>query len=202
MCAIMNTEKPNRFQRRKQRTRNALKQAAMDLLLAYGYDNLTVQAITDRADFARGTFYVHFADKDDIVWALLEESMASLLKDTIGHITNESPMRRKYLLWQRVFLYAQENQALLRVLVGENGHPAYAVKIQDFFGTIIEQGIKGGTFDPQIDVGLPPEFLAQFMTGALVRLMLWSLDTDYTPSQLAQMFYEVIYREPMPPEIA
>lgn len=70
MCAIMNTEKPNRFQRRKQRTRNALKQAAMDLLLAYGYDNLTVQAITDRADFARGTFYVHFADKDDIVWAL------------------------------------------------------------------------------------------------------------------------------------
>ena len=64
----MNTSPVNRFERRKQRTRDQLKQAAIGLILEKGYDAVQVQDITDRADLGRGTFYIHFADKEDVVW--------------------------------------------------------------------------------------------------------------------------------------
>lgn len=192
---------PNRFEKRKQRTRNQLKTCALDLLLEKGYIDLTIQDITDCADFARGTFYVHFADKDDIVWAIVHDSMESLVETSLAGVQDVPYARQKIITWVNVFTYAHDNRALLQVLLGEKGHPAFAQRLQDFVGGIIEQGIESGVFRPQMEVELPTPFVAQYMTGALVRLMLWSLDTDYTPEQLAQMFYEVIYREPMPPEL-
>lgn len=173
----------------------------MELLLEKGYIDLTIQDITDRADLARGTFYVHFGDKDEIIWSLLRDSMDELVSGTLRDFDDVPYLKRKYLLWVKVFVYAQENRDLLQILLGSKGHPAFAQRLQDFFAERIEQGITTGEFRPQLDFDLPISFITQFMTGALVRLMLWSLDRDYTPHQLAQMFYEIMYRQPMPPEL-
>jgi len=55
------------------RTRRALKEALTDLILARGYEAVTVQDVIDHADVGRSTFYAHFIDKDDLLMAILAD---------------------------------------------------------------------------------------------------------------------------------
>jgi AcrR family transcriptional regulator len=59
--------------RRVGKTRKALKEALTDLILAKGYEEVTVQDVIDRADVGRSTFYAHFIDKDDLLMAILAD---------------------------------------------------------------------------------------------------------------------------------
>lgn len=56
---------------RVKRTRRLLQRAFEDLLAEKGFNALTVQDITERAEVNRATFYAHYADK----FALLEETI-------------------------------------------------------------------------------------------------------------------------------
>ena len=75
---------PSRVDRRKQRTRNALLQAARRLL-AEGRTNVSIQEITDAADVGFGSFYNHFDSKDALFGAAVEATVEewALLRDQI-----------------------------------------------------------------------------------------------------------------------
>ncbi|MFN8375405.1 MAG: helix-turn-helix domain-containing protein [Anaerolineae bacterium] len=53
-----------REDRRVDRTRALLQQALMELIREKGYDAVTIQDITDRANVGRATFYLHYPSKD------------------------------------------------------------------------------------------------------------------------------------------
>jgi AcrR family transcriptional regulator len=56
--------------RKRDRTRGELVAAAERLVAARGMDSLSIDDITQAADVAKGTFYTHFADKDDLAAAV------------------------------------------------------------------------------------------------------------------------------------
>src|SRR5262245_26163301 len=66
-------EDGRRPDRRVSKTRRALKEALTDLILEQGYEDVTVQAVIDRADVGRSTFYAHFVDKDALLMAILAD---------------------------------------------------------------------------------------------------------------------------------
>ena len=52
--------------RRIQRTRELLRKALMELIDEKGYDAVTIQDITERANLGRTTFYLHYQSKEDL----------------------------------------------------------------------------------------------------------------------------------------
>jgi AcrR family transcriptional regulator len=70
--ADQRAELPNRLERRKQRTRAALIQAAQAFIGA-GKLNVPVLEITQAADVGMGSFYNHFDSKDELFAAALNE---------------------------------------------------------------------------------------------------------------------------------
>lgn len=48
-------------------TKNKIFEAAVTLIKAKGYDNVTISEICNSAGVAKGTFYVHYKSKEDIV---------------------------------------------------------------------------------------------------------------------------------------
>lgn len=56
--------------RKRERTRGELVAAAERLVAARGLDAISIDEITEEADVAKGTFYTHFADKDDLAAAV------------------------------------------------------------------------------------------------------------------------------------
>lgn len=62
----MSTAAQPRTLRKRERTRSELVAAAERLVAARGLDALSIDEITEEADVAKGTFYTHFEDKDDL----------------------------------------------------------------------------------------------------------------------------------------
>jgi AcrR family transcriptional regulator len=64
---------------RVKRTRNLILQAFGSLLAAKGFESISVQDVTDRAEINRATFYKHFVDK----YALLDYSVSQMFRQEI-----------------------------------------------------------------------------------------------------------------------
>jgi AcrR family transcriptional regulator len=77
----------SRVQRRVARTKTAIEDAFVQLVLERGYDKVTVEDITDRADLARATFYAHYPNKEAVqlsVFNRLTEDLVRRLADQGG----------------------------------------------------------------------------------------------------------------------
>lgn len=192
----MNSSPVNRFERRKQRTRQQLKQAAIELILEKGYDAVTIQDITDRADLGRGTFYVHFNEggKEAVIWEALLDDFEALDTQLEALYAHEQSPRLEYLIWVRLFEYTALHRDLFLVLLGGQGSALLRERIEDFLVAVVERGIQQGRFFAEFK--LSPSFVAQFWVGAEVRVLKWWLETpnEFSPEQMADQLYAMLFR--------
>jgi AcrR family transcriptional regulator len=88
---------PRLRERKKQRTRRALIEAAYQLFDKHGYEQTTVGAITAAAEVSPATFYLHFATKDDVLFAdgqdLLDAAIATLAERREAESATEALLR-------------------------------------------------------------------------------------------------------------
>lgn len=71
-------------------TKKKLFNTAIKLIKEKGYDNVTVSEICKSSEVAKGTFYVHFKSKEDIITESYYSNMSDyLLKDYDNFIINE-----------------------------------------------------------------------------------------------------------------
>lgn len=59
-------------------THNAIVDAARELFMEKSVSKVTVSEITKRAGVAKGTFYVHFESKDELVWHFIDHEIGSV----------------------------------------------------------------------------------------------------------------------------
>ena len=71
-------QKQTRTQRRVLRTRATIEQAFIDLVLEKGYDKVSVEDITNKADVARATFYAHYTNKEALLSAVFSHLIEGL----------------------------------------------------------------------------------------------------------------------------
>ena len=146
--------KPATADRRIERTRQALMTGFIDLLLKGGYEALTINAVIERANVGRSTFYEHYTGKEDI----LRESLArpfSALAGTIG-ATAQPPS----LL--AMVAHFRENQRLARTLFAPPTRPLL-VRV---LASHIEPRLPPGT-KLQLPAGLLALHLAEAQLGLL-----------------------------------
>jgi AcrR family transcriptional regulator len=77
---------PNRIERRRQQTHDALVAAAREVFAARGVDASTIADITEAADVAKGSFYNYFDAKDDVLRAVVATTLAEL-GDALDQLT-------------------------------------------------------------------------------------------------------------------
>jgi len=77
--------------------------AAQRLFLRNGADSTSIEQITDGANVAKGTFYLHFASKDDVLLALRDRFVRALLEDLKKAISkrSEADWKGKLAAWAK-----------------------------------------------------------------------------------------------------
>src|ERR671914_1677128 len=103
-------------ERKKQRTRQQIIDAAMELFAERGYQATTIAEIAEAADVAPRTFFSYFPSKEAVVFHTVDrdlERLASALRDRLPGETAFDALRRwidaMFDQWM-----AQEDDALLR----------------------------------------------------------------------------------------
>jgi AcrR family transcriptional regulator len=67
--------------RRVLRSRRALREALVELVIEQGYSAVTIEALTARADMSKATFYAHFHDLEDLLTVVVGDLVAELLTE-------------------------------------------------------------------------------------------------------------------------
>jgi AcrR family transcriptional regulator len=190
---------PSRHERRRQQTRKQLIETTLKLVLEKGYDSITIQDITDRADLGRGTFYIHFKDKADVVWAAIQDLMREMEQEAHRQIDPGMPQMEYYGL-RNIFRHAQNNRDLYRVVFGGQGSALLAGRVQDLMAGMFLHDIRRAPGPRDSEFHIPEDMLAQMLTGLITRILLWWLDTNnnYSAEEMASFTYTMLYRRQPP----
>jgi AcrR family transcriptional regulator len=78
-----------RRQRRRDRTRAALMDAALHLFSERGYDATTIEEITERADVAPRTFFSYFSSKEEVLFGEHPERREALIDELRQRLEHE-----------------------------------------------------------------------------------------------------------------
>jgi AcrR family transcriptional regulator len=179
--------------RRIRRTRAALSDAFLSLVVEKGYEQITVQDILDRADVGRSTFYAHYRDKEALLLACFDDVQKQLRVevDTPSRAGDSIEVARPAAL---VFEHAYRNQRVYRVLCGKQGGDAVQRYLHGLIGDPIFKTISAQSSSRATD--LHAEVVAEFYTAAALGLLTWWIDHDFCrgPSWLATTYLELAVR--------
>ncbi|WP_405937264.1 TetR/AcrR family transcriptional regulator [Streptomyces sp. NBC_00726] len=166
-----------RRERNKMRVKNGIYEAALELFTQQGYDQTTVEEITERADVARGTFFNHFQRKEDIIgeWSerrrvRLREGLTSEgLENREGVDVRHTLLRCMSILAQITLASSAQTRALLTAWV-RSGAPLHEEPhTAHMFSHFIKEGQKGGEIPQSIDTQLAGQLLRDIYLGTLFR---------------------------------
>lgn len=81
-----------RREQKKRDTRRAIRNAALDLAVEHGLENLTVEAIAQTAGVSPRTFFNYFASKEEALVTQAAESSEQVRRLLLARPVDESPM--------------------------------------------------------------------------------------------------------------
>lgn len=169
------------------RTRQALTQALVDLVLEKRYDAITIQNLLDRADVGRSTFYSHYRGKDDLLLGSFERMLEALdqaVEQDGPASLRVAPVRE---LFRHVGEFHRFHHALARARMLDR---LYQAGVDHFARTIAR---RLAVLPPRPGVSVPLPVLAQASAGALFALLRWWVDHDapYSPERMDEMYHAI-----------
>ncbi len=182
---------PRKEDRRKERTRQLLRDALLELIPEKGYEAITLQDITDRANVARPTFYLHFSDKQDLLFSSLREIYDDLAERQ--HMYCE-PLD---LLIQSLdgvgdsdFQHVADHADFYRVMLTDKGSMAFVLMVLEYLSTVMGSELVNKLADENHDARIPADFISSFLAGAEIGIVNWWLKSNnmrYLPQQVSRM---------------
>jgi AcrR family transcriptional regulator len=196
----MDAPQPSRHERRRRQTRKQLIEAAVQLVLEKGYAAVTIQDITDRADLGRGTFYIHFKDKEEAVWSAIEDGLRATEEDAHRQFPGGMPPQPEYYAYRNIFRHAEQNKDLYKVMLGGQGSGVMTARVQNHLAAELTRDLSNLPSDVFLEFHIPDVILAQVITGAVIQLVRWWLDTPnkYSVEDMAGLLYTALHHKPPP----
>jgi AcrR family transcriptional regulator len=165
--------RPNRTDRRRERTRSKLTEATRELITQKGVGGLRIGEITERADVALGSFYNHFASKDEIVETVVAESLREITQ-ALATTPVEDPAELVSAAIRRFIGVAYADPDFARLVIHlANADSLFMTAVYPAARSAVERGVASGRFQvPDLDVSVTA------IAGGALALMRHILDDD------------------------
>lgn len=165
---------------REIRTRRALQQSLMALVMELGYESITVSDVASRAGVARKTFYAHYPNKDSLLIDCITPKLLDIMRNVSETDANTLLVDSKPASYP-AFKFVQENADFFRVMLSDCGSAGFYTYILDFLTRSsyqMHQALWRSTTNATLDHHL----IAHFLAGALLNSIIWWLKQDCQPS--------------------
>ncbi len=189
--------------RRVRRTRRALREAMLDLMEEKGYDQVTVEELTDRADIGRTTFYLHYSAKQDLLLEqfgeLLDQLVVQLSQIPLSAWGQEGDLKSVDDHPNRpicmIFQHAADNKDLYQIVLRGEGVDQASERLQVIMTNAVNTFLshKLGQEDEQITLKIPIDLFGNYFAGAMLGVIKWWLEADmpYSSEQMEEIFFQL-----------
>lgn len=187
--------------RRILRTKHEIKEAFISLLEEKSFDSITVRDLSERANINRGTFYLHYLDKFDLLEKCEEEIFSKILSifdaDAMIDILQGRDMLVRLPFFIQIFEYLQEEAAFMKVILGPNGDPSFQEKIRQVFVNNIHENIL-----PAFDVDtirVPIALFTTYISSAHLGVIQYWLNTGMkeSPEEITSILFNIMMNGPV-----
>jgi len=183
--------------RRISKTKKVIKDSFIQLIREKGFEKITVKDLTEKANINRGTFYLHYKDKYD----LLEQGQNEILKE-IEHIMSKASKEiEKFMpikesnqvspFLTEIYTYIGYNSDFMSVILGTRGNLYFQTKLKDLIRRFVANNItNNANFNKKIPVKYFIEMAASIQIGVIQK---WIQDgMKESPKEMAAMVSEII----------
>lgn len=181
-----------------EKTKEKIQKSFLQLLKEKNFMKVSVQDITTVANINRGTFYLHYQDKYDLLNQMEKSLLNGLeihlkcLKPDILLVKAEKGKISMHAV--EVFRYIQMNAERFQLFLGKNNQFGFHKRLKQFFvNHFAENMIKNEIFFKGLTV--PQNYLSSFATSAFLGLIEQWFDNDLaeSPSEMAEMYIQIIF---------
>ena len=150
--------------RRVQRTRRQLREALITLILERGWDAVSVRDVCEKADVGRSTFYVHFADKENLLLSGFDDLHAAM-----DDIRTHAGVPFGFI--EPLVRHVAEHKRLLQAVLGRQSGQQMQWRFRDVVRSLIEVELQS------LKTPRPARAsAARFITGGFVELLMTWVD--------------------------
>lgn len=179
----------------------------LDALIIVGkkkpLNQITVSDITRFSGISRGTFYLHYLDKDDFMKKIKNNILSKfqlLLDNGIDGAMNYKDLSagQPYPVVDDIVSFVAENKALLSLLFGSNGDPGFVSDITDKLQTAILRELKRIKRVPTFRSDLPKNYALSLVTNAIMSVVrIWLAgDDSLSEKELSKVIMRALYLSP------
>jgi AcrR family transcriptional regulator len=174
--------------RRILKSQEAIKKAFIELLNEKGFDKMTIQDISDRANVNRRTVYLHYLDKFDLLDKIIEEHINNL-KEMFVTLSETDIITAG----QAIFEYFQSNYLFFSTMLVGSGATFFRSRYVEFSVELLKGEVDTSEGKNK---GLNEVIILRFVSAAYVELVEWWLKEGmpYPPRVMAEQVGELIER--------
>jgi len=157
--------------RRIARTKKFLRSAVLDLTVERGeFNSIQIAEITERADVARSTFYLHYSDKEELLYDALQTEFTQLLTDIQNHYQSRyAPIHLNSFLQ-----YVYRNPRYFQVVLTCVG----TTRAFEQTRSIIEAWLAGFIDFSLLQPSVPGEVLTYHISNSVLNMVRWWLEQE------------------------
>ena len=135
----------------------------IDLLAEKGFEKITINDIAERANINRGTVYLHYADKFDLLDKCVEIYVGRLL----NHCANSVDTKLDARAFQSIFEYLEENFSIYKLLLHNEGFGFFSNRLYAIIAQTVTEVIDVKSENSAFSNGVTTHFLTSGFIGVL-----------------------------------
>ena len=186
--------------RRKRKTRKAIFDACVALMEEKEFQNITVNEIVERADINRGTFYLHFVDKYDMMNSFENEMIGKIEDVILNNIPKkqfeELFIQSRYDTVVEILKCYEQNKELLHLLMRSSHSASFQAKLRDKLKFVVTEKIFPN-FE-NLELQIPTDLFVILFTSISLSLAEYAQqsETPIDAEKLGEFFINVMLHGP------
>ncbi|HEX2926062.1 MAG TPA: TetR/AcrR family transcriptional regulator [Ruminiclostridium sp.] len=149
--------------RRIQKTRQLIINTFINLLAEKGFEKITINDIAERANINRGTVYLHYVDKFD----LLDKCIETYVELLLHHCANSADTNLNASAFQSIFEFLEKNFTIYKLLLSKEGFGIFSNRLYAIIAQTVTEVIGIKSENHAFSNGVTTHFLASGFIGVL-----------------------------------
>jgi AcrR family transcriptional regulator len=183
---------------KNRKTKELIQKSFMQLVENKPFESITIGDISKKAQLNRGTFYLHFIDKFDLL-DQIEQQLFANIGDQIDELQTRYSSTQTFEKEQEdiaatLFRVIELHSPILKILLSNHGRAGFHLRFREAFSEKVRFNLENNGGFNAAELKVPMEYFLSFITSAFLGLIEQWLQNnlDKSPQEMTAIYINII----------